>query len=61
MSEDELSKFIGKVNQLNDLIASLDTFPERRKEIASCDNHEQVVSLAKTWGFDIGRRWGDKP
>ncbi len=59
MSEDDLKKFIQKVDSLNNLINSLDEFPERKELLASCSSHEEVVSLANSWGFEIGRRWGE--
>ncbi len=59
MSQKDLQKFIQKVNSLKILIDSLDKFPLRKEELASCDTHEQVVELAKDWGFDIGNRWGE--
>ena len=59
MAEVDLAKFIRKVESLNRLISSLDDLPERRDELAACESHDEVVTLAKSWGFDIGRRWGD--
>ncbi len=59
MSADELKKFVRKVESLNALINSLDELPHRRKELESCDTHDQVVRLAQSWGFEIGRRWGE--
>ncbi len=59
MSEKDLKKFIQKVSRLNDLINSLDQFPERKELLASCASHDEVVALAKSWGFEIGRRWGE--
>ena len=59
MSEQELTRFIEKVTQLGQMVDSLEQIPERRKLLASCQNHEQVVRLAKEWGYEIGRRWGD--
>lgn len=58
MSEKELKKFREKVEQLNLLIESIDNVDDRRELMISCKTHEEVVSLAKTWGFEIGRRWG---
>ena len=60
MSEQELKKFIQKVNNLKDMVNSLEEIPERRVLLAACNSHDQVVLLAKKWGYDIGRRWGEK-
>ncbi len=59
MSIDDLNKFIRKVENLNALIGSLEQFPRRKQELESCDTHDQVVELAKSWGFEIGKRWGE--
>ena len=60
MTYDDLAKFTYKVKELVSLIDSLDKIPGRRAELASCENHEQVVQLAKSWGFEIGKRWGEE-
>ena len=60
MSLEELEKFIEKVNQLNQLVDSLDKYPNRKKLLIACSNHSEVVKLAQAWGYEIGRRWGDK-
>ena len=59
MSKEDLKAFILKVKQLNALIDSFQTVPGRKAQLEACENHEQVVSLAKSWGFEIGRRWGE--
>ncbi|ABX09117.1 Nif11 family protein [Prochlorococcus marinus] len=59
MSKEDLRRFIEKVDQLNKMIDSLDQFPFRREQLSSCNTHEQVIELARTWGFQISRRWGD--
>ena len=60
MSEDDLKQFKMKVKDLNDLLASLENLPERKTKLESCQNHDEVVELAKSWGFNIGSRWGEK-
>ncbi len=59
MSREELAKFIHKVETLKELVDSLQTIPARRQQLMDCKNHDQVVKLAKSWGYEIGRRWGD--
>ncbi|AAQ00336.1 MULTISPECIES: Nif11 family protein [Prochlorococcus] len=59
MSKKDLSQFLEKIDNLNQLVGSLDEVPGRRERLASCERHEQVVELAKSWGFEIGRRWGE--
>ena len=59
MSKEDLQVFMFKVKQLNALVDSLQTIPGRKAQLEACESHEQVVSLAKRWGFEIGRRWGE--
>ncbi len=59
MSEKDLSFFIEKVSQLNKMVDSLEQSPYRRKLLAACNTHDEVVKLARSWGFNIGRRWGE--
>ncbi len=60
MAQQDLANFIKKVKALEALVSSLDKFPTRREKLSSCSSHDQVVKLAKSWGFDIGKRWGEK-
>ena len=60
MSEQDLDKFIKKVNELNKLITSLDEIPGRRDLLSACETHDQVIQLTNSWGYQIGRRWGEK-
>ena len=60
MAEDDLIRFLDKVQQLQKLVESLKHEPERRKRLADCDDHNAVVELARQWGFEIGRRWGEQ-
>ena len=60
MSEEDLRKFILKVETLRHLVNSLDELPERRKQLSSCRTHQEVVDLASSWGYEIGRQWGSK-
>ncbi len=60
MSYKDLARFTFKVKELVALLDSLEKIPDRKTELASCDNHDQVVQLAKSWGFEIGTRWGEK-
>tara|TARA_Y100001968_G_C19243400_1_gene660635 strand:- start:176 stop:361 length:186 start_codon:yes stop_codon:yes gene_type:complete len=59
MAEKDLKRFIKKVEQLNSMINSIENDPKRRTQLVSCSNHQQVVALAKSWGFEIGNRWGE--
>lgn len=59
MSREDLIHFIKKVEDLQALISSLDEFPLRREQLSSCRTHDEVVALAKSWGFEIGSRWGE--
>ncbi len=59
MSEVDLEKFLKKVDSLVNLVASLDEKPERRGKLSLCSTHDEVVALAKSWGYEIGTRWGE--
>ena len=59
MAEEDLQQFLLKVQQLNALVSSLDADPERRRQLAACSDHNAVVQLALSWGYSIGRRWGE--
>ena len=60
MPEKDLQLFLYKVNQLNQLVNSLEKIPGRRDLLAACETHDEVIILAKSWGYSIGRRWGEK-
>ena len=59
MSKKDYDKFINKVDQLNKLIELINRTPEKYKLFISCETHEEVVELAKKWGYKIGQRWGE--
>lgn len=61
MAEEDLKRFLHKVEQLNALVRSLEGDDERRRLLAACSDHNAVVTLAAEWGFSIGRRWGEQP
>ena len=60
LAEKDLQRFLQKVDHLNGLVQSLRDHPERRQQLAACDDHNSVVQLARSWGFEIARRWGDE-
>ena len=60
MAEEDLQKFLYKVRQLQKMVDSLDEVDGRRDLLVKCENHYQVVALAKSWGYEIGNRWGEK-
>ena len=59
MSKKDFEQFVGKVDNLNNLLKSVYENTERRRLLIKCATHDEVVSLAKEWGFDIGKRWGE--
>ena len=59
MAKEDLKRFLFKVQQLQELVNSLNEIPGRRELLEQCKDHDEVVNLAKTWGFEIGRRWGE--
>jgi cupin 2 domain-containing protein len=61
MAEADLQQFLAKVAQLNGFVALSEQRPELRQALRDCRHHQEVVRLARQWGFEIGRRWGEQP
>ena len=59
MTKKDYDRFLYKIDQLNQLVEFINKSPERYQLMISCKNHNDVVDLAKLWGFDIGKRWGE--
>ena len=59
MSKKDYEKFLHKIDQLNLLVHSINESPDKYQLIISCKTHEDVVALAKQWGYEIGKRWGE--
>ena len=59
MSLKDLEKFLNKIKQLNQIAELINNSPEKKEELVQCKNHNEVIQLTKSWGFDIGTRWGE--
>ena len=59
MSLSDYKRFLHKIDQLNKLVELLDNSTEKRHLIIKCKTHNEVVDLAKSWGYEIGKRWGE--
>ena len=59
MTKKDYEIFLNKIKDLNNLITLLNDSPEKYQLFIKCKTHQDVVILAKKWGFDIGRRWGE--
>ena len=59
MSKKDYERFIYKIDQLNQLIEFINNSPEKYQLFISCKTHDDVVELAKQWGYEIGQRWGE--
>ncbi|WP_269624869.1 Nif11 family protein [Prochlorococcus marinus] len=59
MSQQDFERFLYKIDQLNRLVELINKSPEKYKLMISCNTHEEVVELAKKWGYEIGKRWGE--
>ncbi len=59
MAKKDLEKFINKIEQLNKILLLIDQSCEKKEELSKCSNHEEVIELTKSWGFEIGKRWGE--
>ncbi|MCT0226578.1 Nif11 domain/cupin domain-containing protein [Synechococcus sp. CS-1328] len=60
MAEAQLQQFLEKVRQLQAFVALSEADPALRQALRDCDDHHQVVALARSCGFEIGRRWGEQ-
>jgi cupin 2 domain-containing protein len=59
MAEAQLQQFLEKVRQLNAFVALSESDPTLREALRQCSQHHEVVNLAASHGFSIGRRWGE--
>jgi len=59
MAEEQLQHFLEKIRQLNAFVARSEARAELRQRLAACASHGEVVQLARSEGFEIGRRWGE--
>ena len=59
MALKDLEKFLNKINQLNQIAELINNSPKKKEELVQCKNHNEVILLTKSWGFDIGKRWGE--
>ena len=60
MAEQDLIRFLNKISQLQVLAERVQNDSSSREQLAACADHNQVVQLAQSWGFNIGRRWGER-
>ena len=60
MSPKDLDKFLDKVSQLNAIVSLINSSTSKREELSRCKNHEEVIKITTAWGFNIGKRWGEK-
>lgn len=59
MADADLEQFLEKIRQLNAFVALSESNPNLREALRRCDQHNEVVALARSQGFEIGRRWGE--
>ena len=59
MTQKDYQMFLNKIDQLNKLVELINKSPEKYQLIISCKTHEELVKLAKQWGYEIGTRWGE--
>ena len=59
MSISDLEKFLIKINQLNLIVELIEKDISKKEALISCSTHEEVIELTKSWGFQIGSRWGE--
>lgn len=61
MADADLERFLEKIRQLNAFVALSERNPALRDALRHCSHHDEVVDLARSHGFEIGRRWGENP
>ena len=59
MAKEDYERFLFKIDQLNQFVELIKNSPEKYQLIISCKTHDDVVELAKQWGYEIGKRWGE--
>jgi len=59
MSDKDLSNFLKKIEQLNQIAELIKNNPSKKLSLSKCNNHDEVIKLTTEWGFDIGKRWGE--
>ena len=59
MTKKDYDKFLEKIEKLNQLVELINGSTEKYTLITSCKTHEDVVNLAKKWGYEIGKRLGE--
>ena len=59
MSKKDLDKFLDKICQLNAIVELINKSPIKKEQLIKCIDHEEVIELTKSWGFNIGERWGE--
>lgn len=60
MAEAQLQQFLQKVAALNAFVTLSEAQPSVREALRNCNNHHEVVALARRHGFEIGKRWGEE-
>ena len=58
MSKKDLEKFLKKVDQLNLIVELINKDSSKKIALSNCHTHEEVIELTSSWGFKIGKRWG---
>tara|TARA_Y100001968_G_scaffold304880_1_gene320270 strand:- start:2004 stop:2186 length:183 start_codon:yes stop_codon:yes gene_type:complete len=59
MTKKDYERFIYKIDQLNKLVELIKNSPDKYKLFIKCKTHLEVVQLAKVWGYEIDKRWGE--
>ena len=59
MAKEDYETFLYKIDQLNQFVELIKNSPEKYQLIINCKTHDDVVELAKQWGYEIGKRWGE--
>ena len=59
MAIEDYERFLAKVHQLNQLVELINNCPDKYQLFINCKTHKDIVDLAREWGYEIGKRWGE--
>ena len=59
MTQKDLDSFLEKISQLNEIVSLINKSEFKKEQLSKCKNHEEVIRLTTSWGFSIGKRWGE--
>ena len=53
MSNKDLSNFLKKIEQLNQIAELIKNNPSKKLILSKCKNHDEVIKLTTEWGLSL--------